>query len=68
MLQEKLKPKTSYGADGISTKLLKKDNRQNCRPHNIHYKLTFNTGIFSTDLKCAKGYPYSQNRGSLSTK
>ena len=30
---KKFKPKTSYGADGVSTKLLK-----NCRPHNIHYK------------------------------
>ena len=53
----KLKPKTSYGADGISTKLLKKTIDKIVDPITYIINLTFNTGTFPTDLKFAKVIP-----------
>jgi len=52
-----LKPKTSYGADGIFTKLLKKTIDQIVDPITYIINLTFNTVTFPTDLKCSKLIP-----------
>ena len=51
------KPKTSYGADGISTKLLINTIDTIILPITHIVNLTFETGIFPTDLKCAKVIP-----------
>ena len=56
-ITNKLKPKTSYGADGISTKLLMKTIDTIIFPITHIVNLTFETGIFPTDLKCAKVIP-----------
>ena len=53
-ITNKFKPKTSYGADGIYTKLLIKDIDTIIFPITRIANLTFETGIFPTDLKCAK--------------
>ena len=56
-ITNKFKPKTSYGADGISTKLLIKTIDTIIFPITHIVNLTFETGIFPTDLKCAKVIP-----------
>ena len=56
-LTSKFKPKTSYGADGISTKLLSKTIDIIVDPITHIVNLTLKTGIFPTDLKCAKVIP-----------
>ena len=53
----KLKPKTSYGVDGISTKLLTKTIDKIINPITHIVNLTLETGIFPTELKCAKVIP-----------
>ena len=56
-ITNKFKPKASYGADGISSKLIIKtiDTIIFPIPHIVN--LTFETGIFPTDLKCSKVIP-----------
>ena len=56
-ITNKLKQKTSYGADGISTKLLMKTTDTIIFPITRIVNLTFETGIFTTYLKCAKVIP-----------
>ena len=56
-LTKKLKPKTSYGADGISTKLLTNTIDIIVNPITYIVNLTLVTGIFPTDMKCAKVIP-----------
>ena len=56
-ITNKFKPKTSYGADGISTKLLINTIDTIILPITHIVNLTFETGIFPTDLKCAKIIP-----------
>ena len=56
-ITNKFKPKTSYGADGISTKLLIKTIDTIIFPITHIVNHTFETGIFPTDLKCAKVIP-----------
>ena len=53
----KLKPKTSYGEDGISAKLLSKTTDQIIDPITHIVDLTFKTNIFPMELKCAKVIP-----------
>ena len=53
-IARKLKPKTRYGADGISTKLLKKTTDKIVDPITYIINLTFNKGTLPTDLKCTK--------------
>ena len=50
----KLKHKTSYGEDGISAKLLTKTIDKIIDPITHIVNLTFETGIFHVELKCAK--------------
>ena len=52
-----MKPKSSHGEDGISTKLLTKTIDTILNPITHIINLTFETGIFPTDLKCAKVIP-----------
>ena len=54
---KKLKPKSSHGEDGISTNLLTKTIDTILNPITHIINLTFETGIFPTDLKCAKVIP-----------
>ena len=56
-ITKKLKPKTSYGADGISTKLLAMTIDKIVGPITHIINLTFEKGIFPTDMKCAKVIP-----------
>ena len=53
----KLKPKTSYGEDGISAKLLSKTIDKIIDPITPIVNLTFETFIFPVELKCAKVIP-----------
>ena len=53
----KLKPKTSYGEDGISAKLSSKTIDKIIDPITHIVNLTFETGIFPVELKCAKVIP-----------
>ena len=53
-ITRKLKPKTSYGEDGISTKLLKMTIDLITVPFTHIANLIFQTGIFPNDLKRAK--------------
>ncbi len=50
----KLSPKTSFGYDEISTKLLKTIKNAIMRPITIIISQMLNTGIFSDKLKIAK--------------
>ena len=52
-----LKNKTSYGSDNISPMLLKKLKNEICRPLTTIINQTINTGVFPSDLKCAKISP-----------
>jgi hypothetical protein len=56
-LTKKFKPKTSFGADGVSTKLLTKTIDIIVDPITHIVNLTLESGIFPTDLKCAKVVP-----------
>ena len=56
-ITNKFKQKTSYGADGVSTKLLTKTIDKIINPITHIINLTFETGIFPTDFKCAKVIP-----------
>ena len=56
-ITNKLKPKTSSGADCISTKLLKNIIELIALPLTHIINRTFSTGIFPTALKCAKVVP-----------
>ena len=52
-----MKPKASYGEDGISAKLLSKTIDKIIDPITHIVNLTFETGIFPVELKCAKVIP-----------
>ena len=52
-----LQPKTSYGEDVISAKLLTKTIDKILDPITHIINLKFETGIFPTELKCAKVIP-----------
>ena len=54
---KKMKPKSSHGEDGISTKLLTKTIDTILNPITHIINLTFETGVFPTDLRCAKVIP-----------
>ena len=56
-MTNKFKQKTSYGADGVSTKLLTKTIDKIINPITHIINLTFEAGIFPTDFKCAKVIP-----------
>ena len=53
----KLKPKTSYEENGLSAKLLSKTIDKIIDPITHIVNLTFETGIFPSELKCAKVIP-----------
>ena len=53
-ITNKFKQKTNYGADGVSTKLLTKTIDKIINPITHIINLTFETGIFPNDFKCAK--------------
>ena len=53
----KLKPKTSSGSDGISSKLLIKTIYEIVNPITHIINLSLQTGIFPNELKCAKVIP-----------
>ena len=52
-----MKPKSSHGEDGISTKLLTKTIDTILNPITHIINLTFEAGVFPTDLMCAKVIP-----------
>ena len=56
-ITSKLKPKTSSGPDGISTKLLIKTIHKIVNPITHIINLTFETGVFPSAMKCAKVIP-----------
>jgi hypothetical protein len=53
----KLKPKTSSGSDGVSTKLLIKTIDEIVNPITHIINISLQTGIFPNELKCAKVIP-----------
>jgi hypothetical protein len=53
----KLKPKTSSGSDGVSSKLLIKTIEQIVNPITHIINLSLQTGTFPNELKCAKVIP-----------
>jgi len=56
-LSKKFKPKTSFGGDGVSTKLLTKTIDIIVDPIKHIVNHTIESGIFQTDLKCVKVVP-----------
>ena len=54
---DSLKPKSSCGFDGLSTKLLKLIKSDICKPINLILNQSINTGIFPDYLKIAKVIP-----------
>ncbi len=58
----KLSPKTSFGYDRISTKLLKTIKDTTLRPITVIINQMLNTGIFPDKLKIAKVIPIFKKR------
>ena len=60
-LTKKFKPKTSFGAESVSIKLLTKTIDTIVDPITHIVNLTFESGIFPADLKYAKVVPIPQS-------
>ena len=56
-ITNQFKQKNSYGADGVSIKLLTKTIDKIINPITHIMNLTFETGLFPNDFKCAKVIP-----------
>ncbi len=59
---DKLKPKTSYGFDGLSTKLIKQIKQTIVEPIKVIINQMLNTGTFPDMLKIAKVTPIYKKR------